>query len=478
MSSKSITVRDFRKDIPGEVDLADPTYYRFPVVTSTNKNGKTTYWELVVRVCYESPDKTSDADGNYPDEFIKITDELFDSKTPMPTKGASTAVAWTKVLSKIGENGKVKKAPPTYTRVGKNIGRSNETNAFTQALRDALGKYNKQIQKSAGATFTEFDGVKLFPPMLAQVLENQKDVSFWKDESPKFAQLKLNGVRAVTTLQIINTGEPIETTNTLMYSRTRKVYPGFTYLKAELLPVLKFFIDKYSQRIYLDGEIYKHGVDLQVISGTARQELNESKQDKIKLQYHVYDVFVPEEPNMLYEDRMAILETISDEFPGLQYTKIVSTDYVSSKEELDAFYERALADGYEGAMLRLNKPYVYSYNDYHSRVLLKCKPTHDAEYKITGYTAGTQGKAEGALMFELEIPKKGGGVATLTINLGMELPDRIELYKKMSTIEANGKTHFENVYKGKLLTILYDELSSDGIPVRSRTNGIILRDYE
>lgn len=475
MSSKAITIRDFRKDIPGSIDLTDPTYYRFPVATSVNKNKKTTYWEIVVRICYESPNKTPDEDGNYPDEFLPILDEMFDSTTPMPVNSTgATAVAWTKVLSKIGENGKVKKAAPTYTRVGKNIGKINETNSFTQALRDALSKYNKHMQKSVSATFSEFNGVKLFPPMLAQVLSTQKSVKFWDDGSTKFAQLKLNGVRAVSTLQVHENGE----VNTIMYSRTRKVYPGFSYLKVELLSVLEFFRNKYSQRIYLDGEIYKHGVDLQLISGTARQELNESKQAIVKLEYHVYDVFVLDEPDLIFEDRLSILETIREEFPSLKYVKIVNTDQVETKEELDAFYERALASDYEGAMLRLNKPYVHSFNGHHSNVLLKCKPTHDAEYKIIGYTSGSQGKAEGALMFELEIIKKDGTAATLIINLGMELPDRKALYKKMSEVESNGKTHFENKYEGKMLTILYDELSSDGIPVRSRTNGIIIRDYE
>ena len=48
----------------------------------------------------------------------------------------------------------------------------------------------------------------------------------------------------------------------------------------------------------------------------------------------------------------------------------------------------------------------------------------------------------------------------------------------MSQVEENGLTHFENKYKGKMLTIKYDELSTDGVPVRARTDGIVIRDYE
>jgi hypothetical protein len=60
----------------------------------------------------------------------------------------------------------------------------------------------------------------------------------------------------------------------------------------------------------------------------------------------------------------------------------------------------------------------------------------------------------------------------------MPIADRVALFKKMGAAEANGKTHFENAYAGKRMTIQYDELSKDGVPLRIVTDGIVLRDYE
>jgi hypothetical protein len=52
-----------------------------------------------------------------------------------------------------------------------------------------------------------------------------------------------------------------------------------------------------------------------------------------------------------------------------------------------------------------------------------------------------------------------------------------ELYKKMSEREANGKTHFENNYLGKKLTVYYEEMSKDEVPQRAKTS-LVVRDYE
>ena len=469
MASKSVTIRDFRKELPGK--LTQTHTYSFDQVVSTNRNGKTTYWTIIVRLCIESDTKLLDENGDNPnDKFVLIDDSFFDSKTVIEPQGGFPVVGWIKVLSKTGDDGKIKKSPPTYIREGKNIGKANATNVFTQALRDAFSKYNKQMAKSVEGEPTNEEGCEMYPPMLSQSYADQKVPVDWSLPSPKYVQYKFNGVRAIATMNAEG--------DVVMYSRTRKVYPGFSYLKAELFQLLLVAVDQKMQNVYLDGEVYKHGVPLQVISGTARQELNESKQEIIKLEYHVYDLFIPDKPALTQTERMELLKKLQEQAGELKYIKFVTTWRIESKAELDQKYATALADGFEGLMLRLDKPYEYSYNDYHSKYLLKFKPTLDGEYKILGYLAGTQGKSEGALMFELEIPNPNGPPRVLTINLGMELDERKQLYVKMSQVEENGLTHFENKYKGKMLTIKYDELSTDGVPVRARTDGIVIRDYE
>lgn len=475
MASKSVTIRDFRAELPGK--LTDPHTYSFDQVISTNRNNKSTYWTIIVRLCIESNNKLVDENGDNPeDKFVMLEDSYFDSKTVIPQQAGRNIVGWIKVLSKTGDDGKVKKSPPTYVREGKNIGKANATNVLTQALRDALSKHNKQSAKSAEGDVVEIGGCEMYPPMLSQAYADQKNPVDWSLPTPKYVQYKFNGVRSIATL----TTDGVVS----MYSRTRKLYPGFSYLKTELSYVFQRFVQKDITGVYLDGEVYKHGVPLQIISGTARRELNESSQEIAQLEYHIYDLFIPARPLLTQTERFAILKQITDEIEAdattianIPHLKFVTTWKIQTKAELDDKYNQALADGFEGLMLRLDKPYEYSYNDYHSKTLLKFKPTLDGEYKITGFLAGTQGKSEGALMFELEIPTPNGP-RSLTINLGMELDVRKQLYTKMSEIEENGLTHFINKYKGKMLTIKYDELSEDGVPVRARTDGIIIRDYE
>lgn len=454
-------ITDFKNELPGE--QSDAQTFTFKPLISRNRNGKTTSWCIIVRVCVESPDKTEDQDGNYPgDQFVDI-DPVWYNSVPMP----DGLVAWCKVISGITD-GKIKKCNPTYVRAGKNTGKANATNPFTQALRDALGKYNKQDAKSGADDAVDGpNGTKLYPCMLAQPLKDQKDFN-WNQSLT--VQLKLNGVRAVCVAD--------ENGETVMYSRTRKIYPGFNYMKPAISRLVNFLNEKTGYNTYVDGEVYKHGVNLQLISGAARQELNDSDQERMQLEYWIYDVFMPADPTMTWKKREELLAVASEYLIGdpdaAQYIRIVESTIVADQAAVNNAYADAIASGYEGVMLRVDQPYSYSYNDYHSKSLLKVKPCVDGEYKIVGYTQGTKGKSEGALMFVLATTT---GIE-FTINLGMELAERKKLYTAMGVMDESNKTLFEREYLGRMLTIIYDELSVDQVPVRARTDGIVVRDYE
>lgn len=449
MASTSITITDYRTQIPGELS-DDKTVYCFPQINSiNNRTGKNTIWRIIVRLYrYVDDERRS--------EFVEILDEYFDNK-PMPAE----IYGWIKVISKI-EGGKVRDTDPTIVLKGKNPGRANATNVFCQTLRDALGLHNKQLQKTHSAE--QNTRVQLLPPMLATLKEDLREPVDYSQ--PQFVQRKFNGVRAVA---VIEPGDDDQGT-VIMYSRRRKAYPGFKYIKEELYPMLLWARQKNSAIVYFDGEIYKHGESLQRISGLARKETSE---DDLRVEYHVYDCFIPDKPSLLYPERKAILEEIFAAAGNTAYVKPVETVRVRGDAEANELYQRYVAEGYEGAIMRRNLPYRYSFNDYHSTHLLKIKPTYDDEFELVGFTEGKKGKAKGALMlifktakgFEFNVTPKG------------EINKRKELYEKMSEIEPNGKTHFENNYLGTMMTVEYAELSSDGVPQQSRTD-MVIRDYE
>lgn len=450
--TKTRPVKDFRKEIPGEIDHDDTTTYKFPEIIGKNKHGTKTHWQIIVRLYDRKTDK-----------FIEIRDEYYNGKQQLPAE----IVGWMKVISKTGESsktgkiGKVRDTVPTIVESGKNLTKENETNVFTQALRDAYGKYMTQTQKS-GLNDIMYEGVKLYPPMLAQNKESQKKQPDYSANI--YIQPKYNGVRVVSTAD--NSG------GIIMYSRKMKLYYGFSYIRDEISKIIDWFDQKHDMKIYIDGEIYYPEMSLQKISGIVRKETQESD---IRLNYYVFDCFFPDKPDMLYSERLMFMEKIKAHFGDkLHYVKFTPTDQVKSEEEAQIMFRKYLKDGLEGAIMRLDGKYEYSYNEYHSSVLLKMKPVLDDEFDIIGYEAAEKGKSKGVLKFILQT--KEGKV--FPINIGMPIPELKEMYKMMPKIEKNGKTYFENHFKGKKLNVKFDEWSDDRLPLRPRTEGIVLRDYE
>jgi ATP-dependent DNA ligase len=444
MASTAIHVRDYRTEIPG--GLSDPQTWRFPVVQSVNSHGKATTWQIYVRLVRSTaPLPPADAPLN---AFVDILDGYYDNSTMncQGTVGVDNFSAWINVDSGL-VGGKIRKSVPTVVASGKRAGTKAETNPWTQALRDAYGLHNKQVKKSNGVQHDV--GVVMYPPMLAQVLATQT-VSPVDGVTPVWVQPKYNGVRAVSTY---------DGTGIIMYSRRRNIYPGFGYIKAELLPAIQeFWAD--GNQLYLDGEIYKDGVRLQDISGAARRAADDDE----RYEYMIYDCFVANKPDMLYSERKELLEAIFDD-NVFKYAKPVTTYEVTTAAEVDEAYHKYIEAGLEGAMLRTDDVYQYSYNDHHSKVLLKIKPTLDGEYEVVGFTTGERGKAADALMM---ICRVGDGVFNVTP--AMELPERIALAKLMTTVEPNGHTHFENQWKGRMIVVYFDEKSADDVPQRARTS--------
>ncbi len=467
MTSNSVNIKDFRTEIPGALS-ADGTAWVFPPVLTTTSHGKESRWQIRVSVV-----KMPIAD---PPEFVPIVDEHY-------TSGILTGLAgWFKVDT--GIDGTISKRAATIITTGKNIGKKSATNVFTQALRDALGLHNTQMKKAsvrvANVGGPVVDTSTLYPPMLAQVYSAvygkawpcgpvstttvNLDGSEARDSVTMYIQPKYNGVRGVFMMTAVPDSNP-PAYSIVMYSRRKNIYPGFAYIKAELSPILAAYYATGTQ-LYLDGELYKHGVALQDISGYARRE---DQPADVKLDFMLYDCYVANKPEMLYVDRKAILDTIFTT-NALTYTKQVPTRPCSDYDTCMRIYNETLAGGYEGVMVRLNAPYRISYNEYHSAVLLKMKPTFDAELAVASYGVASKGKAAGALMIICWTEGTEAHPSTqFPVTPAMTIVDRVALATRMAEVEANGKTHFENHWLGRKIIVEYDELSKDNVPLRART---------
>lgn len=418
----------------GYPDQATATWH-FPVVTSLNAHQRKTTWQIAV---------TGHGEKCVPPVNI-APDELLGNKE-LPAGYYATY----KVASGVVD-GKTRDTAPTVVTSGKNKGKKNETNVFCQAMNEAQGKYNLQLRKAV--TSVKIQGIECYPPMLSQTAEEAK-ITF-----PISLQLKYDGLRAVACLGT-------DAQSVIMYTRTRVEIMGLHHIKSALLSLLQ-----QHPAWYLDGEVYCHGMALQDISGLVREETPSDKAGV--LQYIVYDCFCKDE-TQAYLDRKKRVDalllpesgTANDEGNQSSVLFAAKTWTANNQGEVRALYKEALDAGFEGVILRKNGPYELSYNNRHSKYLLKMKPTEDAEFAVVGYKVGTVGKTTGCVIMVCSTERG----FHFSVNPAMDIPARIELAKKMAQIELNGQTYFANNWLGKKITVQYASLSNDGVPQQPRTS--------
>ena len=436
------SVKDFRAEFVdhyGHIS-ADGMCFEFKPVVATNTHGRASTWVAIVSLI--------NAQTGAP---IAITPNCW-TASELPNMHAVI-----KINSGLVD-GKTRDTAPTIVRTGKNAGKSNARNVFTQALSDVLGKYNKQgrVARVDDAVAGVIVPAKLTKPMLPMLSTQLRDVPAPDFTKRVFVQRKYNGLRCVAQY------DSREASRVLMHSRTGIKFSGFPYIKRELEAVFDYY-EATGVKLRLDGELYAHKRLLQDISGYARRD--ESPTD-FELHYMVYDCYVENKPELVFSERHALLCDLFARFPRLIYARPVETIQVRNMEEVNELYTQYLREEYEGAMIRLNEPYRQSPGGYHSRILIKMKPRLDAEYRIIGWSANGKGKNANALMLRVEIAPGG---ASFDVTPAAELERRKEIAAAMPRVEANDKTHFENAWLGRYLVVYYDELSKDNVPLRATT---------
>ena len=482
MSATAITIKNTKQAIidgviSGEfINEGINEEFRFNTIRYTTSTGKVSNWTIIIKLL------------NASDEVIPITDDMLE--------GGPIEIGYKATIeTEFGqEGGKVRKTIPTIVTCGKHIGSSNETNIIEQAFRDALGLYNGKKLKVASNMVNDKSNDKsndkandkandksndksndkvhkaplMPPPMLVQKYKDTSEEDF---KNGIILQRKLNGVHYIT----FKNDERV-----IKYSRS-----GLTYSEHSMPKITKEmdivfnvaqelhnnykFLEKYhfceNDMPYFAGELYKHGVPLNIISGQARKETS-----SVDLEYHIFDVFFPlaieRGENLESRYRQSYLDKLFKRLPPLNYIKRVEGIKVNSIEEVRTLVDSFIADGYEGGILRKDTGiYRYSFNNYHSKDVLKLKPTFDDEFPIVGFTQGSKGKDLGALIWICSL--RDDKDITFHVVPNLSLLERKRLFKEMQKLPP---------IFGKLLTVSYAELSAKGIPLQPK--GVAIRDYE
>lgn len=338
---------------------------------------------------------------------------------------------------------------------GKNIGKKNATTPLTQAMCEAKALWNKKLDAGyaiAVAAATPVGGagaesgappsgvapsvpVEALSPMLAHDYNKRgKSIRF-----PCFVQRKLDGVRC---LAFPSRG---------LFSRNNKQFPHLEHICAN--------IDRLKDKpIVLDGELYSDELTFQEIVGIVKKEtLRPGDTEMMKKIYlYVYDCILLDNHDAPYTRRLEELQTLfrTNTFDTL---RLLPTSECTSEDDMKRLHATYVAEGYEGIMLR--RPEGLYKAGYRSPDLQKYKEFCDAEYPVTGFKQG-DGEEKGCVIWQCVTP---AGLEFAVRPRGTRA-DRMELF-------TNGAA-----YIGKLLTVRYQELTTDGVP--RFPVGISFRDYE
>jgi DNA ligase 1 len=384
--------------------------------------------------------------------------DIFAQAKNIPTDEAGTFIVGAEIVTMYGQLGTPNpQRTADLIKEGKNPGKKNATTAFQQATKEAKSKWEKQkknkgyVETEAAARAEEIDTNLieggLFPMLAEKYRDHAKKVAW-----PVYVQPKLNGHRCIA---IVRNGKAT------LWSRKRKSITSMPHIIAQLEAN---FTD-----VTLDGELYNqeigqtspdyvgeksaYAMTLQELSSLVRSQ--EPKDRFERVQYHIYDLVSDKKFVDRYDELQSLFSTVD-----LGILRLVQTGMVENDEMVQVMMNDVRAGGFEGLILRnaeglyLQSPTKRSYD------LLKVKKFVDEEFEIVGIEEG-RGKLQGHAIF---VCKAANG--------------------NKFTAKLRGETKFlkacfedHSLWKGKLLTVEYSELTPDE-QVPFQGVGVDLRDRE
>lgn len=315
---------------------------------------------------------------------------------------------------------------------GTNLGRSNARSPDEQAKFEVESLYRRKMEREQYSE--EVPTERKREPMRAQTYAGREDYISTVLESGVLSQPKLNGLRCLAT-------------DSGMISRKHEFFVTFEQIKQEI----KAFHKQYSELI-LDGEIYKHGMSLQKISGVGRikntKDMSEDqKRVEAILALNIYDVTGGEMSDLPQKERLAFLANC-EALQGLQRVQLVDTHEVYSSTHLDLLFEDYLLNGYEGQILR-NPAALYEFK--RSKHLLKRKPRASQEFILLDVEEG-KGNWQGYAK-----------IATLATLTGKHFKAGIRGNQAYCLNLLQNKQD----YIGTNCTVEFESLSDGGLPVQA-----------
>jgi DNA ligase-1 len=298
----------------------------------------------------------------------------------------------------------------------KNVGRSNETSAEQQAYLEIERDFKRQKDKGYAELGAESEVLPL--PMLAHKFSDRGHKVTW----PAYVQPKLNGQR-------------------MLFDGHKGWSRGGKLIIPECIQHIAAELGPLPEGVILDGELILPGNPLLQKTMTAikkfRPELSPT------LMYWVYDIV---DPALNFSERFELLKKI---IPGeLPHVLVTTTEKVETPEEVFQHHSRFVRNGFEGSMIRFDSE---GYDIGHrNNQLQKLKDFQDDEFEVLDVREGG-GRFKGAAIFVCRATE----TETFTCVMEGSMDYRRALFEDREVIIASKP----------YLTVRYQELSKDGVPI-------------
>jgi ATP-dependent DNA ligase len=371
-------------------------YYQFPTISVATKTGKNTLCTIFCGIVKFNANKDIFKPLDAPEEIENIANRLKEdySDNSIITDNVKGFI----VLQAGHENGKISFKDATFIMAGKNMGKANQTNVWTQTLAQAKSKYAKKNRAN--------DAPELFRPMLAHgdaVSADLLDSTLYelhdKHAGNYVVQYKYDGHRMVCRLS-----------DQFCYTRTAEQTHVSNIVLHELSIIaehIRSALPAYKNYdVHLDGEYYCHGMSLQSVSSAVRSE--DQSEDKDRLLYYIFDVPITKDNKILpvkCKARMQSIMLLNKYFAHMNFTHIVFVQTWQPKSAivLKILYLKAIKEQYEGLVMKISDEiYEPGHNNYHSKNMIKLKEKLREEFYIISYKTGV-GKAEGKIIIQCEL---------------------------------------------------------------------------
>jgi len=337
------------------------------------------------------------------------------------------------------DGGKMQTTVREYTK-GKNIGKRNATTPLEQCTQETQRKWLDKKEKEGYKEYIEdapevLDdkdeskddkdaGDKTIYPMLAQTYDPSKKS---KIVYPCFVQPKLDGLRCIV----------YKTDNRIVFqSRTGGHFETMDHIVTSLEPIFKK-----DPSVILDGELYSTDIPFEELAGLIKKKkISADDKERLKyVSYHIYDLAM----ELDFAERHNILSKLLN--TPYRYLKLVPTHVANSVENFRERFSEFVAAGMEGVILR-NMVGHYRCN-YRSSDLQKYKEFFEDEFPVVGFKDG-DGRDKGAVIWQCENSDK----TAFWVRPRGTMEQRQEWFRQGES------------YIGKMLTVIYQELSEAKVP--------------